>query len=572
VTRQDPAGAARQRDVETARLVHGLQVQQTELERQKDELRACQAKVEAGLARYTDLYDSAPVGYLTWDREGAIRRVNLIGATMLGVDRSRLVGRRFGLFVAEADRRTFENFRQRVFAGAASERCEVTLLEGSPEPRFVEISGTRSADGTECLAVIVDLTGRELAKEVRRESDEQLRAMFNLASVGLAQADVRTGRFLRVNDKMCAITGYSASEMLAMRFSEITHSEDRERAWDAFQRVVRGEQPDYRLEKRYLRKDGRIAWVNVNVSIIRDASGQALRTIASIEDITERRLAAERTNQLLSELDASHRVLLSVVEDQKRAEAALVELNTELEQRVVGRTAELVAANDELESFAYAVSHDLRAPLRAMSGFSTALTEDYGASLPDEARGFLGQIQQASQTMGELIDGLLVLSRSIPGELRHGSIDVSAMAIRVCQELARAEPARAVAWSVEDSLTVWGDARLVEVVLKNLLSNAWKYTTSCAAPTVRVYAEREGDRVWHCVSDNGAGFDMKHADLLFKPFQRLHRQDEFPGIGIGLATVRRAINRHGGRVRARAAVNQGATFSFFMPPAGAGRS
>jgi len=411
----------------------------------------------------------------------------------------------------------------------------------------------------------LELAERKPAEDALWESEDQFRAMFQMASVGIAQADVRTGQFLLVNHRVCQITGYSAAELLTLRVSELTHPEDRAHDWEAFQRVVRGEDPEYRLEKRYVRKDGTVVWVNVNMTVICDAEGRPVRTIATIEDVAERKRVETQTRDLLADVDTSRRVLLSVVEDEKRAQTALSQLNAELEQRVLDRTAELSAANQELDSFAYAVSHDLRAPLRAMSGFSVAILEDFGASLPDKARGFLSEIRLASQNMGQLIDGLLALSRSTRGELQRDRIDLSAMAERLCQELARTEPTRTVDWRVEPRLTAWGDARMIEVVMRNLLGNAWKYTAGCAAPSVRVHAERKGGRLMYCVTDNGAGFDMRHADRLFKPFQRLHRQDEFPGIGIGLATVQRVVHRHGGTLSATATMGQGATFRFHLP-------
>ena len=226
--------------------------------------------------------------------------------------------------------------------------------------------------------------------------------------------------------------------------------------------------------------------------------------------------------------------------------------------------AKLEAANKELEAFAYAVSHDLRAPLRALSGFSHALMEDYGPKLTGEAHVFLGQITLASRRMGELIDGLLTLSRSTRGELQWAEVDLSARAELILDEHAKAEPSRLVTWTVEPGLIARCDSRLIEVVLTNLLDNAWKYTGGTAAPKVRFYAEHRGDEQIYCVSDNGAGFDMRHAAKLFQPFQRLHRQDEFPGIGIGLATVQRIVHRHGGRIQATAAPGKGAVFSFSL--------
>ncbi|MGZ6317422.1 MAG: sensor histidine kinase, partial [Anaerolineales bacterium] len=236
----------------------------------------------------------------------------------------------------------------------------------------------------------------------------------------------------------------------------------------------------------------------------------------------------------------------------------------ELEQRVEDRTAELRAANAELDSFAYAVSHDLRAPLRAMSGFSQALMEDYGDRLDGDARDYLDQINLASCQMGELIDGLLALSRSTRGELKQEALDLPAIAERLLIKLAAAEPARRVAWTVEPGMQAQGDATMLEVVMRNLIDNAWKFTGKTPEAIVRVYTRETEGRPCFCVSDNGAGFDMAHAGKLFQPFQRLHRQEEFPGIGIGLATVQRIIHRHGGTIWAKSAPSQGATFCFTL--------
>lgn len=224
----------------------------------------------------------------------------------------------------------------------------------------------------------------------------------------------------------------------------------------------------------------------------------------------------------------------------------------------------LRAANRELEAFAYAVAHDLRAPLRAMSGFSTALLEDYGAALAPEAKDFAQEINHASVRMGELLDGLLTLSRSTQGEMRRDRVDLTAIGLRLLGELQRQEPDRQVQWLVAPDMVAFGDPRMLEVVLRNLLGNAWKYTGQTTPAQIR-FDTVHRDGIWQFrVSDNGAGFNMAHADRLFKPFQRLHRQDEFAGIGIGLATVRRIVHRHGGEISAEAVPGKGARFSFTL--------
>lgn len=239
-------------------------------------------------------------------------------------------------------------------------------------------------------------------------------------------------------------------------------------------------------------------------------------------------------------------------------------LNQELEQRVLERTAQLKAANQELEAFSYSVSHDLRAPLRSIDGFSQALLDDYGARLDDEGREFLQRVRSASQRMAQLIDELLYLSRITRGEMVRRPVDLSGLAELIAQELQQNASQRQVEMVVQPDITAEGDSRLLRVVLENLLGNAWKFT-GLRQPARIEFGQRPAGELGKpvfFVRDNGAGFDSTYADKLFGVFQRLHRADEFPGTGIGLATVQRIIHRHGGRVWAEGEVGKGATFFF----------
>jgi light-regulated signal transduction histidine kinase (bacteriophytochrome) len=240
------------------------------------------------------------------------------------------------------------------------------------------------------------------------------------------------------------------------------------------------------------------------------------------------------------------------------------ELNTQLEARVQDRTLQLEAANKELEAFSYSVSHDLRSPLRTMDGFSQALIEDYGDKLDETGKDYLDRIRGGSQSMGQLIDDLLEFARLTTGELRHEEVDLSKMAKLIVANLREQYPARQVEFKSQDDLKVSGDSRLLHVVLENLLNNAWKYTAKQPTPVVEFGTTEQDGRPAYFVRDNGSGFDMTYAYKLFGVFQRLHQSDDFPGNGVGLATVRRIINRHGGKIWAKAAVNQGATFYFSL--------
>jgi light-regulated signal transduction histidine kinase (bacteriophytochrome) len=227
----------------------------------------------------------------------------------------------------------------------------------------------------------------------------------------------------------------------------------------------------------------------------------------------------------------------------------------------------LELTNRELEAFSYSVSHDLRAPLRAIDGFSQALEEEYGARLDAQGCHYLQRIRAGTSRMGRLIDDLLALSRIIRSDFERATVDLSAMAAAILRDLAQAEPDRRVTVRVAEHVAVEADARLLRVALQNLLENAWKFTSKTADAIIEFGRREEHGVPVYFVRDNGAGFDMDHADRLFGAFQRLHRMEDFAGTGIGLATVQRVIHRHNGRIWADAAVGRGATFSFTLTDA-----
>jgi signal transduction histidine kinase len=237
---------------------------------------------------------------------------------------------------------------------------------------------------------------------------------------------------------------------------------------------------------------------------------------------------------------------------------------SELESRVKARTAELEALNQELEAFSYSVSHDLRAPLRSIDGFSQALVEDFSGPLPAEGLDYLHRIRNAAQHMGRLIDDLLKLARVTRTELSVTDVDLSAIAREIAARLAESEPERRVDWRIQPGLIVRGDAQLLQIALENLLSNAWKFTSRTPGAVIELTSADENGQPAYAVRDNGAGFDMAHAKKLFGAFQRLHSAREFPGTGVGLATVQRIVHKHGGSVWAEAAPGAGATFAFTL--------
>jgi signal transduction histidine kinase len=272
-------------------------------------------------------------------------------------------------------------------------------------------------------------------------------------------------------------------------------------------------------------------------------------------------LAVEATSTEITELVSSFQTLTA---RRKAAEMELAALNAELEQRVAERTALLQAANGELDAFAYSVSHDLRAPLRGVEGFSCALLEEYGAVLDETGKDYLTRIRKGCIRMGRLIDDLLKLSRITRTEINRQPVELDRIARGVIRELQMQEPDRPVEVRIASGMTASADPTLIRSVLENLLGNAWKFTRHAERPVIEFAAlERGGERVYF-VRDNGAGFNMEYASKLFGAFQRLHRQDEFEGSGIGLASVKRVLLMHAGRVWAEGAEGQGATIYFTL--------
>lgn len=254
------------------------------------------------------------------------------------------------------------------------------------------------------------------------------------------------------------------------------------------------------------------------------------------------------------------------VAERKAAEEALRLLNQSLEQRVSRRTRQLEQANKELEAFSYSVSHDLRAPLRAIDGFSQVLEKTYADQLDDKGRDYLGRVRRASNRMGDLIDDMLHLSQISRKEVVKEVVNVTALVLTIADDLRQRDPGRQVEFTIESNMMLKADRGLLRIVLENLMGNAWKFTSKTPNARIDVSMARQDDMHAICVRDNGAGFSMDYAHKLFSPFQRLHSSTDFDGSGIGLATVQRIAHRHGGRAWAEGKEGEGATFYFSCGP------
>ena len=343
------------------------------------------------------------------------------------------------------------------------------------------------------------------------------------------------GRLVFLNDYWCELSGFTVEQSRLHPLCDFLHPDDCERARNALRGLLNGESAAWSAELRLRTRGGEIRWIGVDcrrVTDKRDVSWIA----GTLDDISSRKIA----------------------------ELSLRNLNHELEARVRARTAQLEAANAELEAFSYSVSHDLRAPLRAIDGFARILAEEAGERLAPQQRDQLARIRNAAERMAILIDALIDLATVSRQPLRRDTVDLSRMAEAVIRELHAEQPERAVAVEITRDLVVNADPALMHILLDNLLRNAWKFTAHTADARIRFGARREHDRTVFCVEDNGAGFDMQYADKLFKPFQRLHAQHDFPGTGIGLATIQRIVSRHEGRIWVEAQPGAGAQFFFVL--------
>jgi signal transduction histidine kinase len=345
---------------------------------------------------------------------------------------------------------------------------------------------------------------------------------------------------------------------------------------------------DFAAEKRAL-EGGQRAMLNIldDFDLERTRMEGAQRAVLNIleDSVAEKTQSEAAQRSMLNILDdfseekgrleETQRAVLNILDDFESEKNKVDLVNAQLERQIGERkrvetqmrgvNAELLAANKELEAFSYSVSHDLRAPLRGIDGFSLALLEDYADKLDADGKDYLHRVRAATQRMGMLIDDMLNLARVARTEVRVEKSDLGALARSVASELQKTQPERSVEFRIEDGLEAFVDSHLIRIALENLLGNAWKFTSKRESCCIEFGRTSRDGRLAYYVRDDGAGFDPAYASRLFGAFQRLHDKSDFPGTGVGLATVQRIIHRHGGRIWAESAVERGATFYFTLP-------
>lgn len=412
--------------------------------------------------------------------------------------------------------------------------AEYRIIHPDGSVRWVEAYGAATFEGEgearhaiSLVGTVADITERKSADEAIREQTR----MLDLVHVIVRDMD---GTIMFWNKGAETLYGYRSEEVIGKKTHEVFQTKFPVPLEQVMSHLLRtGEWEGELIHKK---KDGGELAIASHWVLYRDEGGKPLAIIETNNDITEQKLIEEELRRL----------------------------STDLEVRVLDRTRKLEDANKELEAFSYSVSHDLRAPLRAIDGFSDALLKHYLDSLDDRGQDYLKRVRGAAQRMGQLIDDILGLSRASRAEMRMQKVDLSAMSSDILSELWRTQPERKAEIKVAPSLMVEADEHLMRIVLNNLLGNAWKFTGNRDVSRIEFgFLEQNGKRVYF-IRDNGAGFNSAYADKLFSAFQRLHSEAEFPGTGIGLALVSRILRRHGGRIWAESEVDKGATFYFTL--------
>lgn len=497
--------------------------------------RLAEEERRASEARFKVLLESAPDAIVIVNEQGGMVLVNAQTELWFGYTRAELLNQPVELLIPEHLRIDHQGYRQAYMKTPAVRPMGVACdlygrrKDGSELPIEVTLSPLKIGQELFVISIIRDITARKQAEQAQREAQAKYQELVDNLRVGVYRHTLASGCFIKVNPAIVAMfEADSAGQLQAYPIAKLCRDGD---CWQAFMDKIGQQGFVDNEEMQLVTLKGREFSASVTAVMKKDSVGNIYYD-GIIEDISAR----------------------------KEAEHRIQHLNTVLRERATV----LESVNHELEAFSYSVSHDLRAPLRAVDGFSRILLDEYADRLDDTGKDRLKRVRAAAQRMAALIDDMLKLSRITRSELKREDIDLSAIAHEIIDELRRQEPGRSVQCKIQEGIMAWGDPRLLRIVMDNLLGNAWKFTSKQPDAYIEFGMQKRDDETVYFVRDNGAGFDMAYAEKLFGAFQRLHDTSEFPGTGIGLATAQRVIHKHSGHICAESEVGKGATFYFTL--------
>ncbi len=515
-----------------------------QLEAEIEERKQVEKELRTSEEQLNAFFDQVPVAVCLLTDQLRYEKVNVLTAQYQGIPAEEFIGKSLAETIPEQADRAERIFRNVLETGAAQKNIEASgVLPGRPGETVYWLLSVfpifLPGDKRKIGIVAVDITERRRWENALRKSEKRYRLLFETMLQGVVYQDSE-GKIISMNPAAERILGKSQEEFLgetSVSVEQDTLHEDGAMfpgmEHPSMVSLRTGREVSNVVMQVYNPRIKGYRWINISaVPLFHNGESRPYQVYTIFDDITERRKGEERMRQL--------------------------------NRRLQLLAAQFGASNRELESFSYSISHDLRAPLRSIDGFSLALEEDYSDRLDEQARDYIDRIRSAAQRMARLIDDILQLSRTTRTELHYTTVDLTAQAQAVIGELRQAEPERNVEAVIQEGMTVEGDETLLRQALVNLLGNAWKFTSRQEVSRIEFGETREGGRRVFFVRDNGAGFDMRYAENLFLPFRRLHSEQEFPGTGIGLSIVRRIVQRHGGDIRAESEPGKGATFYFTL--------